>query len=229
MVAYSHGLLRLFGGEVGYADVAYLARVPESDEVFHGAGDGPVGRRAVELVEVYVVGTEDAKTVFDGASHVVGGVVSAGELGGQEDIIPPALDGFADYGLAGLVALGGVYECHTNIERGPDCGDALFLRHGAESASDRPGAEGHYGYQGAVVPSSRFCMGLYLLCQVYLSGWIVLCAAIAQARRVGGSRGGRRGGTSGAASRRAVPRGPGVPVCRRGPCWRLTTVVFLRG
>ena len=159
-MAYRMASLRLLGGEVGYADVAYLARVPESDEVFHGACDGPAGRRTVELVEVYVVGTEDAKTVFDGESHVVGGVVAARELGGQEDIIPPALDGFADYGLAGLVALGGVYECHSDIKGGSDGGDAVFFRHIAESASDGPGAKGHYGYQWAVVAEWTFLHGV---------------------------------------------------------------------
>jgi hypothetical protein len=119
-------------GEVGVAQVAHLAR---ADQVVEGGQrlldrGGRVG--LVQLVEVEVVGLEPAQRGLDRAHDVPPGAAGAevvavdplhvhAELGGQHDVVAPALEGGAEQLLRGAVRgavdVRGVEQRYPGVER----------------------------------------------------------------------------------------------------------------
>ena len=100
--------LRRVGGEAGVAD---LPRRPGLHQGLQSAAGGAdllqlLEAGIVDLVEVYVVRAEVFQADLDVPGHPL--LVPAHGLGGQDKLLPAALDGLADELLADRVAPGGV-------------------------------------------------------------------------------------------------------------------------
>src|SRR3954471_14011797 len=106
-----------------------------------------VRRRAVDVVEVDVVGAEPTQRVLDlvddpasGATALVGVLAHRHEeLGGERDIVTAALEGLADdlLRLASRVDVGGVNEVDALVQGGLDDADRVVV------VGVAPGAEHH--------------------------------------------------------------------------------------
>ena len=127
-------------GEPEVADLAGL------DELLHRPDrllDGRLGVDAVLVVEVYVVHAETRERGVAGLSHVVGLAAHAkeapvlaahvAELGGEDDLVAPALYGLADELLVGerAVHVRGVEEGYAELYGAVDGGYRLVLVAGA--------------------------------------------------------------------------------------------------
>ena len=126
------------------------------------------------LVQIDVVRAERAQAVLDGACRVCGGVVAAGQFRGKKHFVSPARNRLAHDGLAALVAFRRVDECHADFERRFHGGDALLLRHIAESAADRPSAKGYRGNFRSVFTE----LSLIQLPLTPIDSRIALCTAV---------------------------------------------------
>src|SRR3954470_339611 len=107
----------------GVADLAFADEVGQRAERLLNVG---VRRRAVDVVEVDVVGAEPTQRVLDlvddpasGATALVGVLAHRHEeLGGEHDIVTAALEGLADdlLRLASRVDVGGVNEVDALVQ-----------------------------------------------------------------------------------------------------------------
>ena len=131
------GVVDLLAGEVGVADLAHLPVAHEAVESSERLLDRHVGIGPVLLVQIDAVGAEAPQAPFDrfgdpaaagaGVARVV--VDRGDELGGDDDLVAPAGERFAEVLLrAGpAVDVGGVEEVDPGVESGVDDSGAALL------------------------------------------------------------------------------------------------------
>ena len=115
---------------------AYVAHLTLSDSLLHrliqaGAiiGFGAVGR-IVELIEIHIVGTEQAQACLEIAPEALGG--GGAGLGADNHLVASAFESYAEFFLAVGVEAGGVEVVHTAVEstayeaHGISLADALY-------------------------------------------------------------------------------------------------------
>ena len=135
------------------ADVAHLAGADEVVERAQRLVDGDVGLRAVDLVEVDVVGLQAAQAGFAllddvaaAVAHVVGAFAHhAVHLGGEDDVVAlaVALERLAGDLLAAAAAVdvGGVEEVDAGVEGAVDDVVGVVRRRSCRRTSCSPGRD----------------------------------------------------------------------------------------
>ncbi len=127
------------GGGLGEAEMEDLACFDQARHGADGVFDGSIGIDAMLVVEIDVIDVEALQAgiagfadvvglAVDGADAGVAGIADDAELGGEHDLVAPALDGASDeFFVGGAIHVGGIEEGDAEFEGAMDGGDGFVV------------------------------------------------------------------------------------------------------